>query len=748
MSIPAPAATPFTIDVTKDLQDTSHLVSLLKGNLKPIFEVGSELARFGKQPVSAATKAQPAKITIKAPGQWTTRTKTPIVFDLSLTANCQISISDKSCKLNIAKSIDSDATEDGCVGPTSGITYVNIDMDFHLQGDANASGSSGTASITGKATGSEVTTYSFSYPAKSNTETLAAVKEAFSNLVIPFEPNCALVMPNGAVCRLNFDATLGFELDATYGITSYQFSAPWVDAVNLSMEKLSLPQGKLDAGLSASFGYTHSDHFGMIVKRLGASSAELDVIRSAENETVGSGGITVGISSAGTVNATINPQALTQLSGAVDNITRIHGSGAKVAKVAGDVQSSLVSKTNTWLSTHKGDAGLMVSLSRQKKRASLYKFTVDLTKADLAKQSWSALADADWRQAMNIGGMKLLPGSGVDNELKRSVGVSLHFFNLFKATTTDVYFQKSLVEIGPDGNPRFLFDVGEESDVETKKAMHKCRFHFVATAIPDGNTVTKGDVDLCIELCETDKPNEAHKIALSIGSLGPVVKDTQDAMTQFSAANKNSTLNLVTTFKKSAYQRLTCSPYIKDKPPDDQQEDKKNFEAFVEACRSIEQFVWLQAISYDQWAKFNKYCNGIIDSGGDPLPGASPSRRGFGPVGAVPDSFFNNWHASEEQIKAFYPDCASFMNLCDDLHTLAGLVAQLDEQQTMTAWNNVLKFITHLVKGDAALVDIGEPVASALMARCAGPAVPGAVVSTQLNPSADKKSFTCTLTLS
>jgi hypothetical protein len=741
-----PAAAPnFSINVVTDLQNTSHLVSLLKGNLKPIFEIGSELAMFGGKPISAAIGAQPAKITIRAPGQWKTSTKTPIGFDLSVTANCHISVSDKSSKLDIAKSIESDETDDGCLGPTSGVTYVNIDMDFEVQGDATASGGSGAFSISGKATGSEVTTYSFSYPANSNTETLAAVKEAFAQLVIPFEPNCALIMPNTSVCRLNFDASLGFELDATYGFASYQFSAPGVDMVKASIDKLTLPNGKLDAGLKASFGYTHSDHFGMIVKRLDNNSAELDVLRSAENETTASGGITVGISSTGTLNATLDKTALAS---AVDRVTGVHGSGSKVADVADKVQSSLVSKTNNWLSAQKGDAGLMVSLSRQRKRASLYKFSVDLTKADLTKQSWSQLSNADLGQAMKIGGMKLLPGSGVGDQLKRSVGVSLHFFNLFAVTDKTTYFQNSFVDIGPDGNPRFLFDVGEESEVDTKNAMKKCRLHFVATATPEANSVTKADVDLCIEISETNNPIEGPKIAASVGGLGPVVKDAQNAMTQFVASNKKSTLNLVTTFKKSAYERLACSQFIGRKPPaNPQQQDMSNFDAFLAACKAIEQFVWLGTLSYADWVQFNKFSIGAVDSDGVPLANATPNRRSFGPVSAVPDSFFNNRHASEEQIKAFYPNCARFMNLCDDLHTLAGMVRELDEQETMTEWNEVLEFITHLVKGDAALADFGKPAASALMVLCAGPAVPGAVV-TRLDPSTDKKSLTCTVTLS
>jgi hypothetical protein len=286
-----------TIDLN-DLKDGSHLKALLESQQKAALSIASELARYAGQPIQAAVGSNPAKISISAPTNW--KTSTGIGFSLTPTATCSVSIAKNSTKFAVAKSIDSTETNDIVSGPSDGKIYVNIDLDFSIAGSVSGSGDVSGIGISGKGTGSASTTLSYCHAVDATTETLVALKDAFSNLVFPFEPNCALKMGAGDVGRVNFDGSLGFDLAVSYGLASYKFSAPGVDSVQTSMqrgvEKLTIPTVDVEAGAKASFSYTHSDHFGAIIQKVDAQNANMYLVRSAASEFGVSVGVNVGIS--------------------------------------------------------------------------------------------------------------------------------------------------------------------------------------------------------------------------------------------------------------------------------------------------------------------------------------------------------------------------------------------------------------------------------------------------------------------
>jgi hypothetical protein len=433
-----------------------------------------------------------------------------------------------------------------------------MELDFDIKGDISGGGSAMGVGIAGKASGSAAATLTFCHPVSTGTNVADGIREALSSLVFPFEPDSALAMGVGDIGKVNFDASLNCELDLTYSFGSFKFSAPGVDSARQSMqaglEKFSLPKVDVETGVKGTFTYVHSDHFGVIINKLDAQDARLYLVRSAANETGASVGITVGVSTSSSLNATVDRNALAQ---AVNKITG--AGGDKVAAIADQLQSGLMSRANQWLSNQKGDMGLLAQLSLQTNRTLLFTFNVDLLRADLAKQSWEEFSRGDLRRAAGIGGMTLLPGSGVADELKRSVSVGLHFFNLFKMQDISTYFQNSSVELGPHGSVRFLFDVGKEREIDRQNAMQKSRIHFVATATEEArNNVQDAAVDLYIELSESRKAGDANRIADSIGSLpaSQQVQGAQSAMRQFVASNKGGTLNLVAVLKPSAYQGL------------------------------------------------------------------------------------------------------------------------------------------------------------------------------------------------
>ncbi|MGA9645387.1 MAG: hypothetical protein WBQ76_05640 [Candidatus Korobacteraceae bacterium] len=559
-------------------------------------------------------------------------------------------------------------------------------------------------------------------------------------------------MPVGSIGKMNFDGTLNCELDVTYGLANYKLSAQDLGAaqnsVKVAWDKLTPPSLVANAGAKASVTYKHTDHFGVIVQKLDANTAFLYLVRSANDETGQAVGISVGIS-ATSISCKVDPA---QLKSAVKEVTK--GESPKleseVASLATGVQTSLVGKANTWLSGHKEDAGLQLSLSQQSGRTVLFTYKVDLSSASptLVTQSWAAFMSGDLRQSQ-IGGFKLQPGCGVADSLKRSCCIQFHFFNLFQLTTTSDFFKNSVTKLAPDGSIRVFVDIGQESQFSIRSASETAMIHFVATATEDtkGDNYQKAEVDLYIELSETNKPKEASRIANSIGSIAnPAVQSAQQKMATFVANHGSKKLALITIFKPSAYQKLACSAYTVDTkgkahpPALPQKQDEKNWEVFQASVKRLmtDLSETVAELNYDKWKLWNVSSNYQI--GDVPDDHHVPDRRNVGnymPAGQ--NLFHDRWPAYQPFLLA----STGFMNLCDDLHSLAAITAQVS---TPTNWGSLIATLQKWVQSDVD-PDWSKPALGALLSLCSVGATASSV-SIDFQTAKDNSCFTCTVTLS
>jgi hypothetical protein len=753
MPTAAPKPSGITIDVTKDLKKPSDLAALFAGQAAAIFRVGSEIARYAGQPVRSAVGSAPAKLTLQGDPKW--KTKSGIAFSLKADASCTIAISNTSTKFPVAMNVDSKETTNVVAGPTAAMVYINIELDFDIKGTLAGGGNVNGIGIAGKTSGSRSATLAYCQPVSAELETADAVKAAFDGLLFPFQPDCALNMPVGSIGKVNFDGTLDCELDVTYGLGNYKLSAQELGAaqnsVKVAWDKLTAPSLVANAGAKASLTYKHTDHFGVIVQKLDAKTALVYLVRSADDETGQSLGVSVGIS-ATSISCKVDPD---QLKNAVKEVTK--GGSPKleneVASLVPDLQNSLVGKANSWLSSHKEDAGLMLSLSQQSGRTVLYAFKVDLSPGasqNLARQSWTALMSGDLRQALQIGGFKLQPGSGVADSLKRSSCIQFHFFNLFQLTTTSDFFKNSVTKLAPDGSIRVFVDLGQESQFSIRSASETATIHFVATATEDtqGSNYQKAEVDLYIELSETNKPKEAGRIANSIGSIAtnPAVQSAQQKMATFVADHGSKKLALITIFKPSAYQKLVCSAYTVDNngkahpPALPQKQDENNWEVFQ---ASVERLMadlseTVAELTYDKWMLWNVSSNYRI--GNVPDDHHVPDRRNVGNYMAAGQNLFHDrWPA----YRPFLLASTGFMNLCDDLHLLATVTAHVS---TPTSWGSLIATLQKWVQSDVD-PDWSKPALGALLSSCSVGATASSV-STAFQTAKDNSCFTCTLTLS
>ncbi len=743
MATTATAPTPtLPIDVTKDLNSLSDLTKMLSSQQGAIFNIATELAKYAGQDVQNAVGTS-AKLSLTASASWKTKS-TGITFSLQPTARCTIGISDTSSSFQVATQVDDPThTTKVVAGPIANKVYVNIDLDFDIQGSVSGSGTLSGVGIAGKASGSASATVSFCQPVDATLETMQALKEAFSDIVLPLDPPCTARMTNGSLGKVNFDGALNCEIDVTYGLGSYKLSAPDVGLVQQSLskawEKLTPPSLDINVGAKASVAYKHADHFGLLISKTDDNSATVYLVRSASNETDESVGITVGVK-ATNVSLSLDPTQITKTAQQITgNSTIASAIGNAVAQPANKLQTSLTAKLNNWISDANGDAGLTFALSQQSGRTALFTFSVNLTTANLAQQSWSALLAGSVAQALQIGGFTLLAGSGVSSQLKRSSAIQFHFFNLFKWDATNDYFSNAYTELAADGSIRVFQDIGQEQQIATKTALAALRIHFVATATEDtqGN-VGNAEVDLNLELSESDDLDAANVLQNVIAMIpaSQLLESAESAIADYLKANPRGTLNIVNILKPSAYQKISCSPYSGNTPPPlPQTRDANNWAAFQTATEALMPTLnFVAPWTYADWMNFNSIAN-------TQSTGAVPDRRNPGNPQAVPPSFFGNLQNAQRQVIYFFLVNAGFMNLCDDLKILRSTT----EQASIPGqWNEVLQIVTSAVQNDLH-IDYGKPTIGALLYLCATGGAQVTAADTAI--AKDKSSLTCTLTL-
>jgi hypothetical protein len=721
---------------TADLTNASQLKRLIQGNAIPIFTFGAQMAPYWSAPVQSIPNGYSTAITISGSGNW--QTGTNIAFSLTGSAQCQLKVVTEGPVLMYAPDLTSQATSalPGTLYP--GSAYIVLSLDFQIGASASAAGNINGFGITGNVQGSRDTSVVFCHVVSGRQSLRDAVEDAFSRFVFPFEPSCAMDMTTGDVAQVNFHGSLGFSVDVSYGIESVSFSAPGVasvlDSVTKGAAQFTLPAGKVDIGADATVSYTHSDDFTAVVQKLDIDHAFLYLMRSHKND--GTEGLKVSATVTITNNpgVTVNAQKVQQ---AVNGITGI--GGEQVAASASELAQGLSGKLNTWINDTVGKgASLGAAWDQQHAASVLLKYEINLVNEPLVSQSWSALCGGNLRGAVALGGLLPEPGSGISNELSRSFTVSLQFFNLFSASSKTTYFTKTYVTVTQNGDLRYMYDIGKESEVDRNKSKRTCLIHFTATVDEaSARTVSEATVNLILELSAVNDFRGAGRIGDLVGLIPPnkQVNMAQKAMQAFVATTPSGALDLVCVLTPAAYGRLSCSEYINNKPPANQQQDSENWSLFQRACVSLLNLEFVKTLTYNDWQRFNVLCNYPEGISG------TPNRRLEGDLGAVPPSFLSNIGAPG-LAEYFLQNTANFMNLCDDLHQLAGLAtAPTSSAQNTTTYQKLLTSLLKLIVNRDVNNDYSKPAIGALLAL----ANPQSVTN-QIVPS--NNGLTCRLTLS
>jgi hypothetical protein len=614
-----------------------------------------------------------------------------------------------------------------------------MSIDFQISGSASGSGNINGLGISGNVKGSTDTSVSFCHLVSGDMTLRDAIEETFETFVFSLEPSCATEMSSGDIAQVNFNGSLGCSLDVSYGIANVNFSAPGVasvlDSVAKGAAQFTLPSGKINIGADASVSYTHTDDFTVIVQKLDSSDAFLYVMRAHKNDESESLQVSAAVTITNTPGVTINSTELEQ------SVNSIAGTGGdQAAAYATDVAQGLNAKLSNWINnTVQKGASLGLDWDQHHSVSMLFKYQIALGDVDLVDRSWIALCSGNLRGAVGMGGLIPEPGSGISDQLSRSFTVSLKFFNFFSAADKTTYFKNTYVVVTAAGDLCYMFDIGKESDTDVNKSKRTCLIHFVATVNEStAATVSNAEVDLEIEMSASNDQTEAGRIGDLVGFIPPnqQVNQAQKTMQQFVSGKPSGTLDLVCILKPSAYGRLSCSEYVGSKPPANQQQDSENWSRFHDASVGLLNLGFLGSLSYYDWQQFNVLC-----VYGEGVSGV-PDRHSVGNPAAVPPSFLSNIDAPAALVSYFLLNSAEFMNLCDDLHQLAGLTsAPQTSAQDITIYNQLLTSLVELILKRDVNNDYSKPAVAALLGL-ANPQDVAAAISTA------NTTLTCRITLS
>jgi hypothetical protein len=198
----------------------------------------------------------------------------------------------------------------------------------------------------------------------------------------------------------------------------------------------------------------------------------------------------------------------------------------------------------------------------------------------------------------------------------------------------------------------------------------------------------------------------------------------------------SETLKMI--FKPSAYGRLSSSTLGKKMI---EEVDRGNFDAFAWACSHVEgsapaNFTLNPAMDYATWRTWNIAANDQFP----PPVGSVPNRRDEG-------GRAQGWNylgkqfgaAAPAQLIGFSFQAASdFMNLCEDLKSLAGLVTA-----DTVSWDTLIADLKSIIKNDVAGDFI--PATALALTKCVGQAGVQPQILGPAPNSAQEQSITVTL---
>ncbi len=612
----------------------------------------------------------------------------------------------------------------------AGQAYVCVQFEFTIGGGISVTAPVGTVGICASVNDQNTFGNTF-YRKCSPTDTLQnAIRDAFSNYVLPLHPLTLSNLAVGDYLHHDFNACLNVGLGASIGYNKILFAAQTPAGIGgsaLQAGIAALPSFQATASLSFSFAYTGA--FEALLWKESATTGHMHLYRSKEQDT--SLGLHLGVGLVS--NVATGETCITQQCGVLLNKVLPGSLGQKFASKATDELNNFgadaANKVAGWLNpVNQGQATLDIAIESTKQTFLLLDYTFDLTASAFAA-AWKTALDGDFVAALTTpnGGVQIGVGGGLERLYSKKTSIHLNLFGQLNAVWSDATINNTSMVYAGNNTFHLMAEEGRQQLALINTSKREIDLYFAAAADFSSGTTKLGEIDLHCVLKATNNPKYGQYLANFLNLMTPAAGQAELAASIKSlAAVPGSTEMLHLVFDQTSYGRLQAST-ITGGRPDNQAPDQANYAAFAGACSELfaespANFSYNgQSLGYTTWSNWNIAAN----ANWPPPPGALPDRTQSGNA-AAGSSYLNTEFqgGTTTPLIGYALQAASdFMNFCADLRSLA---ASNSTGSGTTAWDSLVARLKSIIQNDVNQ-DFVAPASLALTRLCAAGSAPNEI---------------------
>jgi hypothetical protein len=700
-------------NIVINLNASSDLSSLAGSPVK-LAVAGSQLTfdSLLTRPISEVSQfSLQAQITLDASGSWKVAGQAqPLTLSIDAGASGSLTLIQPGAQL-----FQFPNNADGSAGQVQkaqnggkDCPYLKLSFNVKYSVQAGAQFSFGALGVKAGANGGQGLTVDNYIACDSSTTLADAIVAAFNSFSMPFNAADAAAIPDGTFIDYVFLGNIAFNAGLNYGVSlgaaslaqiKTAFSSPLVSGG-------IAPSVKIGASLDVQF--EADDAFRIIVGR--QNSAAQNVINLCVSKADKSKlGVTVGANLSASLRAKFNLQdtlnnILEKAAGpAVANLT---GSDRQKAldlfkkTLTNDAMDQYVkeaqSKIDSFLNKVNNEkAAFTAAYERDRNKTQLFNYVVNCGVPAALNDGYSAAINCDFATAMHVPGVDLQPGSFLEDELTRTMTITLQFFNIFTATDAVEFFRKLKTLYAGGGVFRIIFDTGVDWKSVFNGRSEDLKVFFEATAAtPDETTFENAVITLNFFMGDT---NDAEKAALTAKTLRLL-----NSVQLSELANRiTDTVQVTAKITPDAFKDLRFDPveiggHLNSGSHDN---DRRNYEVFVanvDALRPDDPFGQGRLNSYADWVTFNTRVN---DQENSTHP---PDRAHSGNLQIWPEKFSSIDPAARPFIAIDFEAGRQFMNLCEFVDRLDD--ETLTEKMTADYFSKVLDALDSAIQNSSTVL--------------------------------------------
>jgi hypothetical protein len=713
----------------------STALKSFRDDLNLVFSLDNTLSSFLDGPMSGVpSSAATTQVSYTSPNASWAPAGGPITFGLTGSAGGKFEILLSGDLVPYTDGLDNPRQTSVPVPPHTAYTRLTLNFSITAQASGNSSFSGGAYGVKGSASSTDTYAITFCKAFDPSTPIKTAIGLTFQSFVLPLNADTMTLLDSGDYLLHEFDGNLNLSFGAFAGIDrvlySGQSSADVLTVNNSPLATLcAQTQPEIKADVELDFTFQYAAKFESLVSKSG-TAVKLHLFRSSKADATTS--LIAGLTFNGNTSATIQSNTQT----VADSLAKSAGIGSQaVSQVANaavsEINKGVTDVNNTlanWLNRANGlKANLQIAIEAITTRTLLAAYDFDLSDATAPglKNAWTLAVNGDLAGALKYQDpgtgksfVTLEIGSGLEGEYQRKTSFSCNFFNLWKFSSWSQW--QSQVSMVYAGNNVFHMNanIGRNTETDYVGAMKSINFYFAASADEslDGS-ISKAVVDLHIDLTAQGVPDAARQIAGILSGIDGCAACVTMArnVNAFIDACPRGTVQLNIAIPSSAYRFIAADPVTSSPTPANTVHDQKNWDTFAQTADDLN--AWplrqLSAVSinilpflksYAGWEDFNKAFIGA----------SVPNRNSFGNPNSWPQDLLQITDPNIRQTIAYSIMAGQyFMNLCDSLQQLAGIV---DASGTTTTWNQLVNMITTAAKDYVS--DFARPIALALIWLC------------------------------